>query len=500
MGLKLIPEVDAGLPVPFRPWILCVDDIGDDYIAQFDPGPLQGQELRVEALLDGVVVDTVLWPQPQGGITTAVFAPGICCADPIWGMGDEEWLILDLNAAGAVTLTNGGGQVIADQLIMAVSGSQVPYSSVESMIIQSTIPQLILGEEAIGQFGLAHSAEGQAILDAQGGRLKISNLGSSGCDGVSIDVGDSDLWMELEPLPVQLLPPGAFLDFTTLNDFGPPTPISNLRVEYLGGTDFGASVDLAPLAPQGVRVDLMLDGQLLQTQTLFPPPLPTDILALFPPTGCQVAPFMPIGNEAWSMIDLPQPAPMSLPGQPSVIGDRVVIAAVGHTPPGALGATRVLGGGGLLEFSLLGELPFSPEPVAYCTGKLNSQGCVPFVGWSGSPSLTGADDFFVTAHDEINNKPGLFFHGFGTISVPFFNGTLCVLPPLSRTSIQFSGGNPPPDDCSGSYSYHFTQARMAALGLNPGDFLYGQFWSRDTAHVDGTGVGLTNAIRFPILP
>ena len=500
---KLWPEVSVpGLPQLVRPWTMCLDDIGSDYAIQFDPGPMQGTELRVDALLNGVVVDSVKWQQPQGGITTASIGPAICCADPIWNMGDEEWLILDLAGVGDVTLMNGIGTVQADQLIMAVSGSQIAYDSVAATVMTSTMPVLTLLEESIGQFGLAHSAEGQAILDAQGGRLKISNLGSSGCDGVSIDVGGGDThWMELDPLPIQILPPGAYLEFTTFGAGLPQTDISNLRVEYVGGNDFGASIDLAPLAPQAVRVDLMLGGQLLQSQTLSPPPLPTDILVNFPPTGCQIAPFMEIGSEAWSVIDLPQPGPLSLPGQPSVIGDRVVIAAVGHTPPGALGATRrVLGGGGLLDFTLRGELPSFPEPVAYCTGKLNSQSCVPYVDWSGSPTLTGADDFVITAHDEINNKPGLFFHGNGTIAVPFFNGTLCVLPPLQRTPVQFSFGNPPPDDCSGTYQFAFTQAYMGLNGLLPGDTVTGQFWSRDTAHPDGTGVGLTNAIHFNVQP
>lgn len=499
---KLWPELEtSGNPQLIAPWTLCVDDIGSMYALQFDPSPTGGDELRVDALLNGIVVDSVKFQQPQGGITTAAIEPAICCVDPFWTMGNEEWMILDFVAPGDVVLTNGAGTVTADQLILSVSGSQIVYDHVAATVMTSTMPQLVLLEEQIGVFGLAHSAEGQAQLSSSGGRLRISNLGSSGCDGVSIDLGDSDTnWIALDPLPAQILPPGAYLDFETFG-LGLPTPdVSSLRMEYLGGGLFGASIDVTPLAPQSVRVDLMQGGQLLQSQTL-PLPLPPGVIVEFPPTGCQIAPFLPVAGEARAMIDLPQPGLLSLPGLPPVQGDRIVIAALGaQNLPTALTTTRMLGGGGLLDFTIQQEELLFPMPLAYCTAKLNSQNCLPSVGWTGSPTLTGADDFVVTATNEINNKPGLFFHGLGTISVPFFNGTLCVLPPLVRTPVQVSGGNPPPDDCSGTYAFPFTQARMTALGLNPGDHVYGQFWSRDTLHPDGTGVGLSNAIRFPILP
>jgi len=504
--LKIWPEVSVpGLPQLVTPWSMCLDDIGAEFALQVDPSPMQASELRVEALLGGSVVDSVKWPQPQGGITTASIEPAICCVDPIWNMGDEEWLILTLDVPGDVTLTNGSGTVTADRIVVAAVDSQIPYTSVDATVITSTISSLTLGEEAIGLFGLPHSAEGQAELQSGNGRLTVSNIGSSGCDGVSIDLGEEEIlptgthWIPLDPLPAPNLPVGAFLEFTTFG-IGLPTPdVTSLRVENLGG-DFGASLDVVQLAPQDVRVDLFLGGDLLQGQ-LLPPPLPNDVLAILPPSGCQFAPLMLVGDEIWTVIDLPQPGPIALPGLPPVIGDRIVLAMLGvPNPPSSLTSTRLLGGGGLTDFTLLGEDLLFPKPLAYCTAKPNSQGCLPAVGWSGTPTLTGADDFVVTASDEINNKPGLFFHGNGPIAVPFFNGTLCVLPPLVRTPVQLSGGNPPPDDCSGSYAFAFTQARMAALGLSAGDHVYGQFWSRDTLHSDGTGVGLSNAIRFPILP
>ena len=53
---------------------------------------------------------------------------------------------------------------------------------------------------------------------------------------------------------------------------------------------------------------------------------------------------------------------------------------------------------------------------------------------------------------------------------------------------------------AGAYSYHFTQAKMASLGLAPGTTLHGQWFSRDAGFAPPDDVGLTDAIRFTIAP
>lgn len=141
------------------------------------------------------------------------------------------------------------------------------------------------------------------------------------------------------------------------------------------------------------------------------------------------------------------------------------------------------------------------NPDVYCQAKPNSQGCLPAIGSSGSPTLTGPDDFFATATMELNFRNGLFFFGFGPANLPFFKGTLCVQPPLKRTSIQNSAGSPPPMvDCSGAYSFHFSQALMVSTGIQAGDLVYGQYWSRDPANSDGTGVALSDAMVITVGP
>jgi hypothetical protein len=135
--------------------------------------------------------------------------------------------------------------------------------------------------------------------------------------------------------------------------------------------------------------------------------------------------------------------------------------------------------------------------VSYCTAKTNSQGCVPSIYSTGTTSIA-ANNLRVKALNVLNNKNGLLFWGFAPKGSPFQGGTLCVQPPTIRTPIQTSGGNAPPDDCSGEYSFHFNASYASSWGLVPGERIYCQYWSRDPASPSTTG--LTDALFFTVCP
>ncbi len=143
-----------------------------------------------------------------------------------------------------------------------------------------------------------------------------------------------------------------------------------------------------------------------------------------------------------------------------------------------------------------------PMPAFYCTAKQNSLGCTPQIySGGGIPSLTDPNPFLVDALNVLNNKNGVFFYGLnGRHNLPFQGGFLCVFPPIKRTPVQNSGGNPPPGDCSGTYSFDFNAWMQGGsdpnLGL--GVQVNGQYWSRDPASPSTTG--LTDAIEFSICP
>lgn len=140
-------------------------------------------------------------------------------------------------------------------------------------------------------------------------------------------------------------------------------------------------------------------------------------------------------------------------------------------------------------------------PFTYCTGKVNSLGCTPQIAFTGVPSASGSSPFTVSASNLINNKNGLFFYGtHGPLGAPFQGGFLCVKAPFERTLVQQSGGNAPPNDCSGSLTFDLNA--WIQLGLDPnlvaGQRVNGQFWARDPQSPSTTS--LSNAIEFILQP
>lgn len=144
----------------------------------------------------------------------------------------------------------------------------------------------------------------------------------------------------------------------------------------------------------------------------------------------------------------------------------------------------------------------SDQPVVYGRAKTNSQGCLPSIGWTGTPSFSGATPFTIEATNVLNNKAGLLLYGYGSSFAPFEGGTLLVAQPLRRAGAQDSGGNPPPNDCSGTFSYDFRQRMLSGADplLVPGVTVSAQWRYRDLQESTGYGTGLTNGLRFTIAP
>jgi FG-GAP repeat len=143
----------------------------------------------------------------------------------------------------------------------------------------------------------------------------------------------------------------------------------------------------------------------------------------------------------------------------------------------------------------------TPAPAVYCTAKTNSQGCVPAIAYSGSPSATLAQPFAISVSQVINNKTGTLYYGVnGQLAAPFQGGTQCVAGPRVRTPLQLSGGNPPPDDCSGLFTYDFNARIQSGVdaSLVAGAIVDAQYWMRDGAASFQTG--LSDALQLTIAP
>jgi glucose/arabinose dehydrogenase len=148
-------------------------------------------------------------------------------------------------------------------------------------------------------------------------------------------------------------------------------------------------------------------------------------------------------------------------------------------------------------------------PTAYCTGKLNSQGCVPTMSFTGYPSATRGSGFLIEAASAVNRKIGLLLYSLnGRAAQPFQNGTLCVAVPVRRTISANSGGTPAPvNDCSGTYVLDFNRFAVGALGGQPqpalqvpGTLVDTQWWGRDPAFPAPNASQLSNGLEFQICP
>lgn len=162
----------------------------------------------------------------------------------------------------------------------------------------------------------------------------------------------------------------------------------------------------------------------------------------------------------------------------------------------AVGAAGLDGNPGEVQVFDVVELP---PPQTYCAAKPNSQGCLPGMSLVGIPSATSPDAFLVRATNVINNKTGILLYSrVGAASRPYMGGTLCIAQPFRRLNAGSSHGNPPPNDCSGSYAVDFNARIRSGIdpSLQPGVQVWVQFVTRDPG--DPTTLGLTDAATFTI--
>ncbi|MCK6445657.1 MAG: hypothetical protein L6Q99_04630 [Planctomycetes bacterium] len=143
---------------------------------------------------------------------------------------------------------------------------------------------------------------------------------------------------------------------------------------------------------------------------------------------------------------------------------------------------------------------YLPTATVYCTSKVNSQFCNPSLSFTGSPSASSGSPFTITCSNLINNKNGLFFYGTQPLGASFQGGHLCVKAPTKRLSVQNTGGNPPPEDCSGVMSVNFNTVIQGGGDPNlvAGATVYLQTWARDPNDFSGFGTSLSDGLVFTI--
>lgn len=135
----------------------------------------------------------------------------------------------------------------------------------------------------------------------------------------------------------------------------------------------------------------------------------------------------------------------------------------------------------------------------YCDSKPSAAGCLPAIGSTGSPALTGPGDLRLIARELPADATGLFLSSRLPANLPLGWGSLCLLPPLAR-SLPASTGGSVSQPCSGRLELALTPEDLLARGWQAGDLLHVQAWCRDPGHPDGTATSLSDALGVLLCP
>jgi hypothetical protein len=145
----------------------------------------------------------------------------------------------------------------------------------------------------------------------------------------------------------------------------------------------------------------------------------------------------------------------------------------------------------------------------YCVAKTNSLGCLPHIFSTGNHQSGDQEGFVVYCTNVRNHKSGLLFYGFsGVLNSPFQGGTLCVRPPIKRSTAVNAGGNPSPaNDCSGVLLIDMSSFAQGLLGGNPaplldvpGTVVWCQWWGRDPGFPAPNNTMLSAGLKYVVDP
>ena len=182
------------------------------------------------------------------------------------------------------------------------------------------------------------------------------------------------------------------------------------------------------------------------------------------------------------------------------------VTILGLDSPDSLAALGDVTGDGWPEFAVAshdGVRVLSTTllaPKIYCSAKLNSQGCPPLTTWTGSPSVTGTDDFVLSGAQFINQSRGVVLWSREPGPGYYQQPSLCVGEPWMVAQAFETGGSSATVDCSGSASFHASHDFLGSAGLSPGDSVFVQFVYRDRLQPDGSFMGLSEGVHFSVLP
>jgi hypothetical protein len=264
------------------------------------------------------------------------------------GVMISGYVHLHMSVADMITIA-GGTPVLADQIVVdlvigAAETTDVPIGAVELRAANVEGADIVIYDEALRLFDHGHRSLGNAHIlgfdPTKGARLAVSNIGSSGEDGVAIDLTNEHA-VEEAMLHLELIDktPGAYLEVAAMGWNAEPLPIAlgsaRATTIIVAGPRVEIMPDFMPIGAESHTVQVYHMGELV-AEVMNHTGIAANVL------GTGIGGVNHVGAHAayvgfmmpafdWG---LSEPMMVAIPGGPTVPGDQIAVIA---EPAGAAG-------------------------------------------------------------------------------------------------------------------------------------------------------------------
>jgi hypothetical protein len=255
-----------------------------NYVVSADYSPLGASTYTVQAYLKGALVGQAT---NQPGASLAVC--GGCCTTYDWELWPRFGPTIDWSD-GTPTLL-GGAAITCDRLYIVPENVAITKVPTAMQITASQVPALTITSESLSLVyqGLTNTSLASAALAVSGSQLVVSNLGSSGQDGVSITMPSNLTALEVHWLPLDpsnSLPVGAYVQEQVVGTANGITDglLGTVTVTKTGTSNYVVSADYTPLGASTYTVQAYRN-KVLVAQATNQPGASLAILNLPPQSG-----------------------------------------------------------------------------------------------------------------------------------------------------------------------------------------------------------------------
>ena len=334
-----------------------------NYVVSVDYSPL-GSATHTVQVYNGANLVAQLTGQVGAACATVKLPPWICTINP-WL--NQEW-------PNPTDITLVGGPTVTGTEILVIPEGGTPVSSISAArILAANIPSFILASETVSvtYAGLTHTALGNALianqLDHGSNTLTVSNLGSSGQDGVAIALpANLTHWDAhwLNPEASVALPVGAYIRQQIIGTAGTVNNgvLETVQVTKAGTSNYVISADFSPLGASTRTVEVYNGGNRVARVTGQSGPVcaTTVTITASASAGGGCCPWY-----VYVDVDFGISVNLAISGGPAVVGDRLVMIPEGGSSVSFPVTMQITA-------SQIPSLTFMSEDVALTYGGLTS--------------------------------------------------------------------------------------------------------------------------------